>query len=810
MTIRAVLLGLVGTVALCAGMYYHDWMIQNTHLIGHFLPYFLYGGLILFVLLANPLLRRVSPRLTLSGRELAVVVAMLLFACGIAGMGLLRHFTYMLIMPHHYERSYTAWQGSPAKVEADDVRDLGALALALRDTVPQGDRLQGRSLSERLPDELRSILDGQHAVSDAHLQASILDGLNDVLADRTLASEPWVRQLRWSNAMRILMREDPAALTDLEVERLNRSILDAALAGALAPRKPGVVEQVPKQMLADPKRDPTWVLEGVVGGLSQGDEWISPQRVPWWAWTRALVFWVPVILAMSIGVIGLSLVLHQQWAHHEHLPYPIVAFAQSLLPGEGCLLSDTLRSRLFWLGALPVLAINLNNYATMWWPEFLINIKLWVNLIPLKEAFPLLTHGDTLYFTPRFYFAVIGITYFVSSSVSLSIGVAPLVYSILIGTFAAFGFPFQYHPMVASPPSSIQVGIYFGIFAVLLYTGRRYYLTVARRSLLLPARDAVASTAVWGARVFALAMALFVIQLVVVGVDWQLAVLFAAGCIMILVVSSRLLAETGFLCIGQLAFFPSTMLLGFLGARAVGIDQLLILMILSPVLLVPRESLLPFAATGICLVDRVRGRIGPLVAWGTAAVVLGMAVGVPVLIYIHYQFSSNKPMDWWANYIQVRMPFQTDVKLRVELAAQGVLEESAGISGWQHFTQAFPNQLHLTFFAVAFGVVLLLTFLRHRFTWWPFHPFLLVVMAMWTSGLFAASILIGCLIKVSVTKYGGASLYQKLKPLMVGIVAGELLGALIPAIIGTTYHVITGDRPPDYMVYPVFTWIKGQ
>ena len=55
----------------------------------------------------------------------------------------------------------------------------------------------------------------------------------------------------------------------------------------------------------------------------------------------------------------------------------------------------------------------------------------------------------------------------------------------------------------------------------------------------------------------------------------------------------------------------------------------------------------------------------------------------------------------------------------------------------------------------------------------------------------AASFLIGCLLKAAVTKYGGAKLYQTLKPLMIGLICGDVLAQVVPTIIAPIYFFAT-------------------
>ena len=59
MTLRAVLLGLVGASFICGFTYFNDHVIRQTYLIGMNMPIGVYGGLLVVVLVVNPLLGRV-------------------------------------------------------------------------------------------------------------------------------------------------------------------------------------------------------------------------------------------------------------------------------------------------------------------------------------------------------------------------------------------------------------------------------------------------------------------------------------------------------------------------------------------------------------------------------------------------------------------------------------------------------------------------------------------------------------------------------------------------------------------------------
>jgi len=81
---------LLGAAIVCGFTYFNDAVIRQTFFVSHHMPFSVYGSLILFVLVGKPLLGRISKRLVLSGKELAVILTLTLFACCIPSSGLMR------------------------------------------------------------------------------------------------------------------------------------------------------------------------------------------------------------------------------------------------------------------------------------------------------------------------------------------------------------------------------------------------------------------------------------------------------------------------------------------------------------------------------------------------------------------------------------------------------------------------------------------------------------------------------------------------------------------------------------------------
>ena len=96
-------------------------------------------------------------------------------------------------------------------------------------------------------------------------------------------------------------------------------------------------------------------------------------------------------------------------------------------------------------------------------------------------------------------------------------------------------------------------------------------------------------------------------------------------------------------------------------------------------------------------------------------------------------------------------------------------------------------------FSVGVLVTLLLGALRTKFTWWAWHPVGYATAASWSMGKLWACVFLGWMLKLIITRYGGATAYRKALPFFVGLVLGEFtvgsLWCIYGAIANTpVYH----------------------
>lgn len=809
MTLRAVVLGFAGAVFLALFTFFNDKVMLSNELTGHFVPFAVFGSLVLFVVGINPLLARMRRRWALSAAELAVAVGISLFACFVPGRGLMQFLNNAMIMPQHYARLRPAWGGDPVELTPAQVRDARALADALcRGRAPDADAAD-RVLWQHFPEDLRAMLacpaDGEPRPEPDKVElCQAVNGLLRVTVDwRKAIGED---NIALASYLRKLAFRPPGELDPDARLRLNRGMLDLLAVGAVEPRRPGPVESVPERMLVDvnPQNEPR-VLDAFVVGMRQGESDIPLRSVPFAAWIRPWLFWMPLVLAISVAVVGLALVMHRQWVEHEHLPYPTVRFLHELLPGKDATLPAVFRSRWFWAGMALVLGVHLNNYAARWWPDTFIPIRTYVALHPILEMFPSMRVGNgPQLFTLRIDFAALGFAYLLARDVSFSVGIAPWLYWIVVGAIVTrYGIDISAGYGTFSPgiQPSLHAGGYVAMFIVLFVAARRHLGAVFRRGVGLRAGgDPVRTYEIWGARFFLLGVAAFVAMLGLVGLPWWQGVLYAAGVVIISTVVSRLLAEGGVFTT-QSSWYAGALLSGLLGARFVGPDHLLIMGIVSSVLLITyREMLMGFAVSALHLCDGEGVRPGRVALSGLLAVAVALVVAAVATLYWQYDYGAVRTGDEWILDRVPTAPYENDVAERRLLAARGLAGEAVtGAAG--ALSSIAPRRECVVAFGLVFGLVLLFTWCRRRLPGWPLHPLMFIVLGTNDAATLSGSFLAGALVKTLAERYGGWKLCHKLKPMIIGLIAGEMTAGIVVALVSAIYYWVTGVTPVYYKVF---------
>jgi len=567
-----------------------------------------------------------------------------------------------------------------------------------------------------------------------------------------------------------------------------------------------VLSFVPGKMLAGGGHYDPEVQEGFMSGTlkTATPPLTKPSTVPWHKWRTPLTTWLPIILLTAVCVISMSLVVHRQWVSRERLRYPIADFASSLMAQEPDRGAGTIfRNRLFWAGLITVLLIRTVNGLHAWYPSML-SIPLTLDLSQISQKWPDLARAPKAYllYSPVIFPAVVGFAFFLASDVSLSLGLSQVLFVPIFSALALAGIDTSTEYFTGGGLSDQLFGSFLGMALLLLYTGRRHYVHVLKQAFTFRQEEGVEGYAAWAFRFGLLAaVALVLILWLSLGLDLIFSVLLVLLVLMMFLVMARINAETGlFFC--QPTWQPIGVLIGIFGFVALGPKALIIAGLVCAVLTIdPRESLMPFVVNGLKMCDRSGvkpSRVGiPIVA----VFVLGLAVAI--LVVLGSAYARGTAGDGWALNSVPKFAPDTTSRAIDQLSQDKLLRESMELESAERVTHAVPSKKFLVWAAIGLGLVLVVSFLRLRFTWWPIHPVMFLVWGTYPIGWFSHSFLLGWLIKAVVTKLGGGQKYRELQPLMVGVIAGDLLGGLIFMGAGAAYYALYQQVPPtEYNIFP--------
>jgi hypothetical protein len=788
---KSLLTGAILSLIVVVIAWFNDQVLRLSPAIGNYMPALPIGLILLLAFVWNPLLGRWS-RLAFSSRELAVVLGLMLMVSWIPVSGMMRYFQRSVVAPQIQSATRPYW------------RQLDLLGHLPSELFPLGGSAESLAMSEAIAAERSELAAGtvESATVSSQAYAAALDlamlippqhwrdrDRETVRAntgralERVKSSDP----ARWAGA-EALLQAMPIALCHGEEApaawRLAHRRLDAVFTARL-PAAEVTFEQV---------------YPGMALGLPVGDETIPMSAVPWQAWIPVLVYWLPLVLLLALSLLMLSVVVHRQWSRYEQLTYPIAGVCGSLLKREpGSPVSGIVRERLFWFGLGPVFAIHLLNYLALWFPGHLPSITLhWSQWGMIAELFPTITaaggagslgYGDI-------YFVIIGLSFFISTGVSFSIGISGMLVVLLsVQYYGATGTTVDLR--------SARSGACIGYVLLMFYAGRVYYWAVLKGAIGL--RNAVASdddAPVWAARFFLLAFAGFIALLVgAFQLDWLIAVVYAMTVMLFFLFIARVVCETGIPFV-QAGWQPSELITSLFGVSAIGAAPLVMICYLGSVLSEnPREALMPYAANALKVAEDAGTPRMKLALVGFAVIIVAIIVAFIATTWGMYNFGTSG--DGWAQQAAGR---------RLSEAARGVgtlvetgqYAASTAAEGLDKLPLLADNVGKGREFGwITFGILTVTSVALLRFRWPGFylHPVLFVVWDTYSTHRIWLSFLLGWIIKELVVRFGGGRVYQQLRPLFIGLIMGELLAVMMTLVTGWTYYLSTGIIPVSMSIF---------
>jgi hypothetical protein len=695
MTRRAIIIGIFSAVVFAVGGRYVEAYGLGPRMVRGQLPVSVYGMLICFVLLLNPLIGLIRKSWRFKPSEIATILALLLSVCTIIDVGMLRFFPNMCVNLIQSERTRPGWQK----------------ANVLKLTPP-------------------SLL-----ANDCNYSQSVVDG--------------WV------------LPNDPLALP------------------------------------ADSWNPVSWTKPGAVSSFTDSIR-SSWNRVPWKAWKGPLTTWGLVIAFTFIAVISLNIIVHRQWARKERIPYPLAEISSSLLSEDESGRTRIFHNKLFWIGVSVVVIIRLVNSVALWYPDT-ITLPMTYSFSPLKEVWPRMMEIRCAQHLTNatIYPAAMGLTFLVASDIGFSLGVTNIISSVVLYMLMIWGMNISGDYMTGGYKEWQTYGSYLGFACILIYIGRRYYWQSLKEAVTFLPQEETERASTRAIRVFFLAMAGLVITLAVVGLPWPMAIFAAFTTMLMYVVLARLNAEAATFFYSPTWMLPGVVV-GLFGLDTMGPTALIIVGFFAFVLSGDQfEAVMPFVANGLKTASDTGVKVGRLGVLIGAGLLLATSAAIFSEIWSGYQNSGY-------NYTGPQYPtmvYNSAERAITKLNLAGDLERVNSLSGLRHLAEMRPETGFLLYVAIGFGAVIAISALRLRWTWWPFHPLILLTFGAWTMGRYGASFLLGWMLKALILRLSGSAKYMELRPMMIGVVVGDLLAGFIIFIMLWINYAWTGTQPPKFDLF---------
>lgn len=503
----------------------------------------------------------------------------------------------------------------------------------------------------------------------------------------------------------------------------------------------------------------------------------------WAAWTIPLIFWVSFTLISYVMLGCLSIMLRAQWAEHEALAFPLLRLPLEMTEdlerntaqnAARHAVHGFFRNPLMWIGFSIAVLIQGQRGLSLYYPDIVPNFPLDINMGPLLSEPPWNQIG---WLPVNIYFIVIGITYLLTSEVSFSLWFFLWFFNFQLIAAYYLGFTPQALPGSGVLPDKTflgfqQQGAYFAYVAVVLWTARAHFkhivLRAFKRAAPKPeeAHEALSyPMAFWGfVTTFALMIAMCCVSGVRVDVAialWLMYLVFAIGLTRVAVEGGMLALQHHALPLGIISKLINTGPSGWLTYESGVVPASLFQ---SGFSFHMRCFIMPAYLYGLKLAHDRKIAMRKLCALCGVVILISTVVSWLTVVKLGYdngalQFGHR----WWAQDGSRSPVYFIDTVLN----------------------KASNDPISINWLWLGVGALLTYGMMvaRSRLLWFPFHPMGYMMGLTYPTKTFWASIFIGWLCKVVITRYGGMDSYRKTIPLFLGLALGDVAMMLFWIII---------------------------
>jgi hypothetical protein len=507
--------------------------------------------------------------------------------------------------------------------------------------------------------------------------------------------------------------------------------------------------------------------------------------VPWQAWLVPMAAWCALLIVLFFVMLCLNVLVRKQWADSERLTFPLAAIplalteadsradglrlAEQTEPGASAFFRHPVllfRHPLFWLGVVVPLTLQAPASLHRYFPSF--------PELPLQSVI-LLDAGKQL--TPPWnglgqiefdlIFWLLGVAYLLPKEITFSAWVFYLI-RLLENVVAVWRGTSGEAPSVYSndfPALFAQgAGAAFALTGITLWTARRHLMRAFRRAFAhgSEADDSGEFLSYRTAFLGALLGVLFLMAwLWLAGMRLWVAGLLLGLLLCYFFIFARIRAETG-LGMGVILWpkMLDEVVVTLVGAQYLRLSDLTILHAL--------RWLYFGSATGsvmACQLESFKladsgGLRGRRVGWA-----LALAATVATPLAFAWTLKTFYASGFEALPIGQRSTSM--VGSQIYWSYQNLVAA--------HDTASGPELGGILAIGAGALVTIALSSLRMRFLWFPLHPVGYLAANSWGMHINWITFLLGWLLNVVITRYGGMKGYRRLLPLFFGLIVGDML-----------------------------------
>lgn len=508
---------------------------------------------------------------------------------------------------------------------------------------------------------------------------------------------------------------------------------------------------------------PSWLTVGdktVLDSYYKGESSIYNQH-NFLPWVKPLLLWGVFFIALVMMMLCLNAIIRRRWTEHEKLAYPIIQLPLGMTEKGG---SALFKNKVMWIGFGIAALIDIINGFNIIYPS-----------IPMIKYIKLTNVGNV--FTDRpfdvlsgtnisMYPFAIGLAFFLPLDLSFSCWfffVFRMMEQVFGRALGLRGFPYF---------SEQASGAWFALAFVAIFAMRKYLMQIFRKIIGLPTeiddsreplpyRGAFLGVLFFGGVVF--------FFLYFAGIDAWVVAIFMLMFILLAVAITRVRAELGTpheISAGDHYANPLYIMSYLVGTANMSTPSLTTLSTLHWVNRGFRNHPMPNQLEAFKMAENAR--------INNKSLIIALMVAIFASLFSVY----------WANL---------DITYR-----NGAAAGAGGFKswvGWEAFNRlqrwlqfpSDPDTIPISYMSGGFVLVIILSILRMRFVWWPFHPAGYALAISYAMDYFWFAFFVSWLIKFILLKQGGLKTHRKAAPLFLGLILGDYVLGSIWAIMGPVF-----------------------